>query len=490
MLFNSMVFIFVFLPLVWTIDRILLHLPDQSYAKIFLVAASFVFYGYYNPKYMLLLGCSIIINYLISLCFEKAQANCRIRKLILVVALTLNLGALFYFKYFNFFIDNCNVLLHTNIEIEKIALPLGISFFTFQQISFVVDRYWKKAKHYAFWDYATFVSFFPQLVAGPIVLHADFIPQLQTRSKKIDSEKLFEGIALFILGLAKKVLLADTLARMVNPAFEDWIIRTYYIDIPTGWMIAFFFMFELYFDFSGYSDMARGLGRMFGIELPINFDSPLKSESISEFWNRWHMTLNQWLTQYIYIPLGGNRKGKIRTYINILTVFLVSGLWHGANWTFVLWGLLQGIAVSEERIVKKRWPFKWMRILFTNIYVTLTVVIFKSESLSAAWIYLKRSFTIKPGVYFMRVGRNLEMAETYLGSKLIQMKCPKLLDSYYMLWMLFVAAISIYFLSGPNANERVSDGKWTTARIVRLGLLLVWIIISLSSVSTFLYFNF
>ena len=221
MLFNSMVFIFVFLPLVWTIDRILLHLPDQSYAKIFLVAASFVFYGYYNPKYMLLLGCSIIINYLISLCFEKAQADCRIRKLILAVALTLNLGALFYFKYFNFFIDNCNVLLHTNIEIEKIALPLGISFFTFQQISFVVDRYWKKAKHYAFWDYATFVSFFPQLVAGPIVLHADFIPQLQTRSKKIDSEKLFEGIALFILGLAKKVLLADTLARMVNPALED-----------------------------------------------------------------------------------------------------------------------------------------------------------------------------------------------------------------------------------------------------------------------------
>ncbi len=305
MLFNSLIFITLFLPLVLIGWYSLQRLENPLYAKIFLVGMSFWFYGYYNFRYTLILLFSLLANYGCSKLFEICIEE-RNRKAVLTFGLFLNIGTLFYYKYFNFFIDNCNFFLHTDWHLEKIALPLGISFFTFQQISFIIDRYRQEAPDYSFWDYACFITYFPQLIAGPIVLHNEFIPQLHKRkNRKLDFERFFDGTTLFILGMSKKVLLADTLAIVVNAEY----MSIPYLDAPAAWITIICYMLELYFDFSGYCDMARGIGRMFGFELPQNFDSPLMAVSVKDFWRRWHMTLSRFLSTYIYIPLGGNRKG-------------------------------------------------------------------------------------------------------------------------------------------------------------------------------------
>ena len=308
----------------------------------------------------------------------------------LALGLTINLGLLFYFKYFNFFIDNCNFLFGTDLQFAKIALPLGISFFTFQQLSFIIDRYREDAPCYGFWDYACFITYFPQLIAGPIVLHSEFVPQLQERkNRRLDVDLFFDGAALFILGMGKKVLLEDVLAIIVNAEYNS----IPYLDAVSAWVTIICYMLELYFDFSGYCDMARGLGKMFGFELPENFNSPLMATSVKDFWRRWHMTLSRFLTTYIYIPLGGNRKGLAVKCLNLMIVFLVSGFWHGANWTYVVWGLLHGLAMVWEAVFPKlRFKFEWLNRLCTGIFVTFTFSIFRSESLEQAWALIQKLF--------------------------------------------------------------------------------------------------
>lgn len=261
------------------------------------------------------------------------------RKMIFLIGLIFNLGLLGYFKYMDFFIENVNLIFKTDFTLRNILLPLGISFFTFQQISFITDVY--KARGgitYSFLEYAVYVTYFPQLVAGPIVTHDMLVPQLQDENRKhINFDYMSKGIALFTLGLAKKVLFADIFGNYVNLAYRD----VYGLNTLTAFFAMLAYTFQIYFDFSGYSDMAIGLGWMMNIDLPVNFDSPYKALSVTEFWRRWHMTLTAFFTKYVYIPLGGNRKGTIRTYINIFIVFLFSGLWHGAGWTFVLWGVMK-----------------------------------------------------------------------------------------------------------------------------------------------------
>ena len=508
MLFNSVVFIMVFLPVTLLGFYALQQLKNPIYAKIFLTGASFFFYGYYNPWYLLLLGGSLLINQLCSKLFEicKRQAS---RRWVLITGLVSNLGILFYFKYFNFFIDNCNAILHTDISIERIALPLGISFFTFQQISYIVDRYWGEAPYYGFLDYACFVTYFPQLIAGPIVMHSEFMPQLLARkNRKPRADSFFDGASLFILGLGKKVLLADVLALPVNAAFNDINVIRYYVDIPTGWLIILFYTLELYFDFSGYCDMARGIGKMFGFELPINFDSPFKAESIGEFWRRWHITLGRWLKNYLFYPLlrtkafsgmqeflraklGKKAGKKIVAALALFILWFFEGMWHGADWAFICFGLMHGFAIiTEEVFPKLKLPWAWLRKTVTFLFFTLSMVWFRSGSFSTALLYFKRMFTAEMTPYLSRIGNSLELPETFIFTKLLQLKAPGLVQPFNLVIFFLLLGISFIFVAGPKAEDWIEKKGRTPRGLFVLATVFTWSLISLSQVSTFLYFNF
>lgn len=487
MLFNSVTFIALFLPLSLAGWFLLQRCSNPLYAKLFLIGMSFWFYGYYNPAYLLLLLFSLAVNFSCSLAFEKMADKGR--RLLLAAGLAVNLGLLFYFKYFHFFLDNCNFLFHTSFHVEEIALPLGISFFTFQQISFLVDRYWKKAPHYDLIDYACFITYFPQLIAGPIVLHNEFIPQLQERkNRKPDPNHFFDGISLFILGLGKKVLLADILALVVNAEYK---VIPYYLDTPASIVTILCYVLELYFDFSGYCDMARGIGKMFGFWLPDNFNSPLKATSVKDFWRRWHMTLGRFLSTYIYIPLGGNRRGTAIKCRNLLIVFLACGLWHGANWTFVVWGLLNGLAVIWDNLFPRlRFRHEGLNQLLTGIYMTLTFAIFRSDSLVIAGQLFTRLFTGGWRGYLFDAARALQIPETYAVRKLLELKFPAYLDYFNLFCLAALLIISLLIIRGRRAEEWIAQSGRSRKGLFLLATVFTWSFISLSQVSTFLYFNF
>ena len=351
MLFNSYIFIFIFLPAVLLGWYGLNRCRQYKLANLFLAGMSLWFYGYFNVYYLAIILSSICLNYILSFLLTLVPADSpRSRPLYRIGLWTgvfLNLGILFYFKYYDFFIENINYAFHTDYTLKHILLPLGISFFTFQQLSFVIDRCLGKSEHYSFLNYITFVTFFPQLIAGPIVLYKEMIPQFEDISRRrFDFSSFSRGICLFVLGLSKKVLLADTFALVVNYGFA----QTFSLDSVSTVAVILSYTFELYFDFSGYSDMATGLGKMFNIELPVNFNAPYRSCSMKEFWQRWHITLSRFFITYVYIPLGGSRKGRARMLLNTFLVFLLSGLWHGAAWTYVAWGAMQGLLVVWDNL--------------------------------------------------------------------------------------------------------------------------------------------
>ena len=487
MLFNSTVFLIVFLPIALVGWYTLQKLENPMPARMFLTGMSLWFYGYYNLYYLWILVISLLVNYLVSALFEKTGSRHE-RKLLLWCGFAVNLGMLFYFKYFNFFIDNCNFFLHTDIQVERIALPLGISFFTFQQMSFLIERYKGNAEHYSFLEYSCFISFFPQLVAGPIVLHDEFIPQLKARkNRRFSGEGFLAGAELFILGLAKKVLLADVLGILVNAEYANLV----YLDAVSAWVTIICYMLELYFDFSGYSDMARGLGRMFGFELPENFRSPLMAVSVRDFWRRWHITLSRFFTSYIYIPLGGNRKGKGRQCLNLLAVFLVSGLWHGANWTFIVWGLLHGLAAAWETLFPKvRFRWEWMNRMVTGIFITLSFSIFRSDSLKSTALLWKKLFAGGNTGMFFGVCNVLQIPENFAIRKVLELAAPQHLNVMYVGCLVLLLGISIKLVCGKRAEVWLDSHGKTTGGLFCLAALFIWAVISLSQVSTFLYFNF
>lgn len=487
MLFNSIIFITLFLPLALLGWYLLQRMENPLYAKVFIIGMSFWFYGYYNPYYLAILCVSLSFNYVFSLGFEHAS-GIGTRKGLLLAGVFGNVSLLFYYKYLNFFVDNCNFFLHTDFQLEKIALPLGISFFTFQQLSFIVERYRRKAPHYSLPDYVFFVSFFPQLIAGPIVLHSELIPQLQERKNRYPSvEFMFDGAALFILGLAKKVLLADMLAVVVNAEYNNIPA----LDTPSAWIVICFYMMELYFDFSGYCDMARGIGRMFGFILPENFHSPFQAGSVKEFWRRWHMTLSRFLADYIYIPLGGNRKGKARQCLNLLVVFLISGLWHGANWTFVVWGLMHGLMeIFETLFPRCRFKREWMNRLMTAVFVTLSFSVFRSDSLADVFLLWKKLFTAGSHGFLIPMCNTLRFSENYAAVKFLELFFPKGLNAFYFLNFLFLSGIGIAVIRGKKAEEWIREKGRSRKGLFCLAALFTWSFISLSQVSVFLYFNF
>ena len=348
MLFNSYIFLFIFLPFTWILFRFACAKRILDVALALLMVASLVFYSYWNPPFVFLILFSILFNYSWGRLIEKASG--RFRTLWLFSGVAVNLLLIAYFKYANFMMTNIAWFFGWEWTARDIFLPLGISFFTFQQIAYLIDCAKGLAKEHAFTHYALFVTFFPQLIAGPIVRYEEIMPQFaRLRTFAMNYRNIAMGLALLSLGLFKKVVIADTLSPWVAAAFDTRDPLTFF----EAWGGVLSYTFQIYFDFSGYSDMALGLGRLFNIELPINFNSPYKALSISDFWRRWHMTLSSFLRDYLYIPLGGNRQGKIRRNVNLMTTMLLGGLWHGASWNFVVWGGLHGVFLVINHAYRK-----------------------------------------------------------------------------------------------------------------------------------------
>lgn len=379
MLFNSYVFMLAFLPLTLLCYFLLGRLPEKiQLNKVFLVLASFLFYGYNNPSYVPIIAGSILINYALSQ-LMLTQRKKALRLPLMLLGLFLNLGVLFYFKYHDFFFENLNGAFGLHLTLNHLALPLGISFFTFQQLSYVIDSYKRTVPRYNILDYSLFVTFFPQLIAGPIVRYSDVAAELKSRTHSVSAAA--EGVRRFTVGFAKKILLANQFGALAS-AYKS----TQDASVLFVWLYALAFLLQVYFDFSGYSDMAIGLGRMLGFHFPENFNYPYISASITEFWRRWHMSLGSWFRDYLYIPLGGSRKGKARQLLNILIVWLATGLWHGAAWTFVLWGLWFAVLLLLEKLALLP-VLEKHRVLghvYTLFFVTLGFVLFDADSAAQA----------------------------------------------------------------------------------------------------------
>lgn len=503
MLFNSYIFIFIFLPLVLLGWYGLNHYGKYALANLFLAGMSLWFYGYFNVSYLAVILCSIGINYLLSYLLTRVpdgSSHTRLwNRIGLIIGIAINLGILFYFKYYDFFIENINLALHTDFTLKHILLPLGISFFTFQQLSFIIDRCLGKCEHYSLINYVTFVTFFPQLIAGPIVLYKEMIPQFEDTSRRsFQAASFSRGIYLFVLGLAKKVLLADTFALMANYGFA----QTFSLDSISTVTVILSYTFELYFDFSGYSDMAIGLGKMFNIELPVNFNAPYRSCSIKEFWQRWHITLSRFFITYVYIPLGGSKKGRTRMLINTFIIFLLSGLWHGAAWTYVAWGAMHGLLVvwdnlgivgikgrDEKRPARFHIP-AWLGWIFTFALFNMSLFFFRSTSMIAAVQLFKNLFSGNFTGKIYEVAAQLEISEIYVIRQAVDMIMPSMAAYLYLIFMFLLFALAFYLVFRPNAYERSMRGELTSKRCWIICILLIWCIVSLSQVSTFLYFNF
>ena len=470
MLFNSFEFIFLFLPITILVYFMFNKFRLLELGKGWLVFASLFFYGFWTPKYVVLILFSMIFNYTIGKTLNSAQEYKQKipRKAVAAFGVIVNVGLLCYFKYTDFFIANLNRFFHTDFNLLHIVLPLAISFFTFQQIAYVIDSYQYKTKEYDFLNYCLFVTFFPQLIAGPIVHHSEMMPQFAALRTKIFSNKNFAaGLFIFSLGLFKKVMIADSFAIFVNECFKS----PEAISIFESWIAAFGYSFQLYFDFSGYTDMAIGIGMMMNIKLPQNFNSPFKSVSIQDFWRRWHMTLSRFLRDYIYFPLGGSRCSDIKTYRNLFITFLIGGIWHGAGWTFALWGALNGIGLIIQRFyaklkLKDFWSFNW---IITFVFVVICYVIFRAVNITNAFAMLGAMFHITNKAvspFSMAVIQEdaLAIILTVLG--------------FILIWLPY------------NSNqllERFKPAKWT---LYLASICFILSVLSLNKISEFLYFQF
>ena len=382
MLFNSYAFVLAFLPAV-VLGYFAIARFSALGANAFLAGSSLFFYAWWRLDFLWILLASVAVNYVIGHRLSRDAAAGRNGKDALVLGIVFNLGLLGYFKYSDFFIANVNAVAGSDWPLLHVALPLGISFFTFTQIAYLVDAWKGKAAEYSATNYVLFVTFFPHLLAGPIIHHREMMPQFaDPRLKRPDWENLARGLALFALGLAKKVLVADTLAPWANAGFA----QAHSLTFADAWITMLAYVMQLVFDFSGYTDMALGVALMLNIRLPINFDSPYRSQDIQEFWRRWHITLSRFLRDYVYIPLGGNRGGEARMLALFVITFAIGGFWHGAAWTYVIWGTLHGVALVVVHLWRKlRRPLpRPVAIAVTFLFVSAALVVFRAPSLADA----------------------------------------------------------------------------------------------------------
>lgn len=491
MLFNSYEFIFLYLPIALLVFFRLAQL-SHAFAAAWLAAASLFFYGYWNPAYVGLLLASIVCNYVFGMWIAKAHNNkgAGNGKQVLVVAITANLLLLGYYKYANFFLGSVNSATGLHFSVGDIILPLGISFFTFTQIAFLVDTWQGKVKEYNFVHYALFVTYFPHLIAGPVLHHKEMMPQFALRANyRVNWDHVAEGLLLFTLGLCKKTLWADSFAPYADAVFGG-VQRGEIPTIYEAWSGALAYTMQIYFDFSGYTDMALGIALMFNIRLPINFYSPYKATSIIEFWRCWHMTLSRFLRDYLYIPLGGNRKGKLRRYMNLMATMLLGGLWHGAGWTFVGWGAMHGMYLAINHLWREwlpvnvaRWVPSWLSGItggaITFLSVVIAWVVFRSVDITHASAMLKAMSGIEARpISFTEVTHGQLLLSTGLSGRELAIL---LLSSMAWVWLL------------PNST-RLKFVKGSFLLALMQAIVVVYFLIlaidRFGSYSPFLYFQF
>jgi alginate O-acetyltransferase complex protein AlgI len=485
MLFNSYTFIFAFLPVMFFGYFYLLRKRLILSSKIWLIVGSFFFYGYWNIDYIPLLLGSIFVNFFIGSALANHTPSKASRNSLLIIGIGFNISLLAYFKYTDFLLENYNVLVGIDAPLPNIILPLGISFFTFTQIAFLVDAYKEKVKEYDLINYVLFITYFPHLLAGPILHHSEMIPQFVSRwNWAVRWRNVALGLFLFFIGLFKKVMIADTFATWANAGFD--VATT--LNLVEAWITSLSYTLQLYFDFSGYTDMAIGVSLMFNIRLPANFNSPYQAKDIQDFWRRWHITLSRFLKDYIYIPLGGNKISRFNSYVNLFAVFLIGGLWHGASWMFVIWGALHGTAIVLHRIWKdsglRMWG--WMGWFITFNFVNIAWIFFRAKDFASVekvhggmigiggiylpgFLYNKLSFLDNYGVNF---GQFLNQ----IGGSF-----------FTPLWLLVV--LSITFLTF-NSTRLQALMKPTITYLVITLVLSLCSIFSLNKVVNFLYFNF
>lgn len=514
MLFNSYEFIFIFLPVVLGGFLALSSLNRVRLSAVWLALASIFFYAYWSPRYIFLLIGSIAFNFLAGQFIQRSlwAQDIRRARVVLVLAITLNLLVLGYFKYTNFFVDSLNAVISTNWQLATIILPIGISFFTFTQIAFLVDAFQGKVRESRFIPYVLFVTYFPHLIAGPVLHHAEMMPQFRNRATyHFCLNNFVSGIAFFLIGLFKKVVLADGIQPFVTPVFG--IDEHYSLSLIEAWGGALAYTLQLYFDFSGYSDMAIGLSKMFNVNLPLNFNSPYKARNIIDFWRRWHMTLSRFLRDYLYFSLGGNRRGHFRRYINLLLTMLLGGMWHGAGWTFIIWGGLHGLYLAINHVWNTLWETlpppnahikliaRALSVLLTFIALVIAWVFFRAPSLDSAThiiaaMFGKNGFALplewQGKISLLNAGHFSEIRfaalETFGGLRQI-------------LWIGLLLSGAWFF---PNSQQLVSHWIENTSRPINRHPLLAWTFLGSSAVlitllaimnaslgtSEFIYFNF
>ena len=451
MVFSSILFIFRFLPMA----MILYFLTPTKFKNLTLLIVSLIFYSWGEPKYFLIMVASIVVDYLVSRGIEKSRNNKKICILLLSISMIFNLGMLFFFKYFNFFIENVNNILGLSLKYVNITLPLGISFYTFQTMSYTIDVFLGKVKaEKNIINFGAFVCLFPQLIAGPIVKYTDI--NLELKNRKIDIIQIQHGIELFIIGLGSKVLIANNIG-----AFWSEIEGRGFGGVGTiiAWMSVLAFALQIYFDFSGYSLMAIGLGKILGFNFPRNFNYPYISKSITEFWRRWHITLGSWFKEYVYIPLGGNRVGRLRLYINLFIVWFLTGFWHGASYNFILWGLYFFILISIEKAVllKVLKNHKIISHIYSIFFILLGWAIFAVLDLEQLKILLKEMFSISKNsqwIYYIRNYGITFIIAAVLSTPMVKNIYNKLIKSdilkTFILMVIFL--ISIAYLVDATYN--------------------------------------
>lgn len=507
MLFNSFEYIFFFLPIVALIFFLIGGKGHHRIAIAWLVAASIFFYSWWNPAYTSLILVSMLFNYATGVYLSSEKLSRTLKNIVLLFGIGANLALLGYYKYSNFFVDNINQSFGTSYHLETIILPLAISFYTFQQVAYMVDAYKGAVREYDFLSYCLFVTFFPQLIAGPIVHHKEVLPQFASNKIYTPNKALIAaGIVLFFLGLFKKVILADNMAGYSTSVFGS-ALNGDTITFFEAWQGSLAYTFQLYFDFSGYADMAIGSALIFGIYLPSNFDSPYKSVNIVEFWRRWHITLGRFLRDYIYIPLGGSRCTPPRQAGNLMATMLLGGLWHGAGWTFVLWGGLHGVYL----IINHTWTklrLTWfgpqenkasrvgiiMSTALTFLAVVIGWVFFRAENIQSAIEIIKGMFGINGFELPAKIVNalpGLSGLVAQLGGTISQHNA----EDFVVTWI--SVGVTSLFLFGPNTNEIVQHIKQRGYSQVFKGLvpittavIAVVSILSITKYSEFLYFQF
>lgn len=471
MLFSSVEFIFIFLPIVIFVYYVLLK-KSRTLQNIFLTFSSLFFYAWGEPKFVIIMIISILINWYLAIRVDKKRGNKKSIKLLLCMTIIINLSILFIFKYLMFTLTNINNIFGSNLSVPNITLPIGISFFTFQAISYVIDVYRKNGEVQKNpLNVALYIAFFPQLIAGPIVRYETIAKQIKSRQETFDD--FASGVCRFMVGLGKKVLLSNTLAIVTDNAFNMNSINE--LSVSMAWLGAIAYTFQIYYDFSGYSDMAIGLGKMFGFSFLENFNYPYISKSISEFWRRWHISLGSWFRDYVYFPLGGSRVDtKKRLLFNLFVVWFLTGIWHGANWTFIIWGIMYFVLISIEKLIgfeKKFNKLSFIKHIYTMFFVILGWVIFRSSNITEAFSYMGKMFGVRASGIF---------------------------DAYFYLNIVenFIFIIVATIFSAPIykiINKKVKENKFIAPIYVMAMLILFIVAISYilkGAYNPFIYFNF